>query len=131
MVHRKNKEIVNDCSSQPAGATRNEIRSNARANLNAARKRDSSALAEEDPAYQVFKRIKLNKTQSDIAKSQTETISLQIRLFQENKQTYIDEHGVDAYNRKVNTLIDKFPDPVADVMKEHEEPQQQEDGSPN
>lgn len=56
---------------------------------------------------------------------------MQIKLVQDNKEAFIAVNGEDAYNQKINALMNKFPDPVVDVMKEHEEAQQQEDGSPN
>ena len=126
MVHRKNKEIANDCSSQPAGATRNEIRANARTALNAARAQESAAARETDPEFRMFKRIKLNKTQMEIISSQSDVISLQLKLFQENKETFIAQNGEDAFNRKITALLDKLPNPVVNLMAEQEESQQQD-----
>ena len=120
MVHRKNKEIANDCSSQPAGATRNAIRANARANLDTARAQESSAKRDMDTEYYQYKRIRLNKTQMEIITSQSDVISLQLRLFQENKETFVARNGEYAFNEKITTLLDKLPDPVIDLMKENE-----------
>jgi hypothetical protein len=129
MVHRKNKEIANDCSSQPAGATRDAIRANARASLSAARAQESAAGRESDPEFRMFKRIKLNKTQMEIISSQSDVISLQLKLFQENKETFVAKNGEDAFNEKITALLEKLPDPVVNVLEEHEEPQQP-NGSP-
>ena len=120
MVHRKNKEIANDCSSQPAGATRNAIRANARANLDTARAQESSAKRDMDTEYYQYKRIRLNKTQMEIITSQSDVISL-LRLFQENKETFVARNGIYVFNEKITTLLDKLPDPVIDLMKESEE----------
>ena len=121
MVHRKNKEMANDCSSQPAGATRNDIRAKSRADLNTARDQESSIARETDPEFRMFKRIKLNKTQMEIISSQSDVISLQLKLFQENKETFVAKNGEDAFNERITALLDKLPNPVVDLMGEQQE----------
>lgn len=59
----------------------------------------------------------------EIISSQSDVISLQLKLFQENKETYIAKNGEDAFNAKITALLEKLPDPVVNLMAEHEDSQ--------
>lgn len=50
-----------------------------------------------------------------IIKAQTDVVSLQLDLFMKHKDSFIDEHGLDAYNKKLVSLLGKLPDPDVDA----------------
>ncbi len=51
-------------------------------------------------------------------KTQTDSISIQLRLFRDNKDLFILKHGEQAFIDKVNCLLSKLPDPVTGDVAE-------------
>ena len=115
MVHRKNKEICNNCTQQAAGQPQAAQRDKSNARLASARAAETAASNDMDPDYQMHKQIRLSHGKMAIIKTQTDVVSLQLDLFMKHKNSFIEEYGLDAYNKKLVSLLGKLPDPDVDA----------------
>ena len=114
MVHRMNKEVATNVSSLRPGQTREEQHENAAERIvmerqiaRNARKRDND---EEDTTH---KRLRNHIGMMSVIKSQNDVVSVQLCLYNENRQAFIATMGEDAYNQKIIDLLNKLPDPSA------------------
>lgn len=124
MVHRKNPELVADCTAAPPGQTRSDQRQVARERLSDERSRearDAEAAREMDPEVRAAKRARITFGMLNVLRSRSDIVSMQLKLWAENKDAYISIHGEDAYNRKIVQLLGKLPDPVQDDFDALEE----------
>ncbi len=115
-VHRQNKELSNNCSNAEPGQPRTEQRNTARVRLASERAAEKAEQQAIDPEYKLLKKIKLNCGQLSVLKNQSDIVSMQLRMFAENKESYVKIHGEDEYDEKITTLLGKLPDPVVSLM---------------
>ncbi|KAL3801992.1 hypothetical protein HJC23_010336 [Cyclotella cryptica] len=93
MVHRLNKEVVTICSTLNPGQTRENQRRNAAARV----------------------QTECEETSVALVKSQNDLVSSQLRLYQENKDSFISIMGEEKYHETIMSLLKKLPDP--DVLR--------------
>ena len=122
MVHRQNKELVNDCTAAPPGQTRETQRRSAQSRLVNDRSQDRAAIAataqDNDPDLRLQKKMRLSIAQMSVIKAQSDVVSMQIKLLNENKDSYVSRHGADKWQRKITDLLDKLPDLVQDLLSQ-------------
>lgn len=116
MVHRKNKELSAVCSNLSPGQTRAVQKKNSKGRLASDRAAATSAANDEDPDYQLHKKMRLSHAHMAIIKSQSDVVSLQLKLFSDNKDTFVESHGIAEYNKKIVGLLGKLPDPVVNLL---------------
>ena len=124
MVHRKSKEVDVVCSDLPSGDTRETQSANARVRLASEREQESisnstntAAARDKAPEYQLQKRMRFSMAQVSIIKSQSDIVSLQLKLYTENNDSFVNRHGEAEYDNKINELLKKLPDPVQDLLQ--------------
>jgi argininosuccinate lyase len=103
MVHRTNKEIAATCASPQrinAAARVTKEREDARE----ARKRSMDYDRSE-------RRIRTSIGEMSVIKSRNDIVATQLRLYNDNKDSFIAAMGEDAYNNKIIELLGKLPDP--------------------
>jgi hypothetical protein len=111
MVHRTNKEIATDCASQEAGQTRVEQRANAHKRLLTQQAEDAASARDADPMNQQYKRIKLTQAHLDVISAQNSSIAAQLKLYNDNRDSYIKVMSEDQYNKVITDLLAKLPNP--------------------
>ena len=123
MVHLRSKEVAVVCSDLPSGDTRDTQRANARVRLASEREQErisnaasTMATRDKDLEYQLQKRMRFSIAQVSIIKSQSDIVSLQLKLYTENKDSFVNRHSEEEYDNKINDLLKKLPDPVQDLL---------------
>jgi hypothetical protein len=115
MVHRKNKEIANNCSSQPAGQTRDQQRANANSRLSTQRAEERAEQAasarDADPMNQQYKRIKLTQEYLSVISSQNAAIGSQLKMYSDHRESYVKTMGEEEYDKKIANLLGQLPNP--------------------
>ena len=111
-VHRNNKEISANVSNLPAGQTRNEQRRAAEARVIDDRANARAVRHASDESHKQRQVLQLNVATLAVIKTQSDSISLQLRLYHENKDHFVAKHGEDAWVEKVNTLLELLPTPT-------------------
>ena len=112
MVHRTNKEIATQCSSLPAGSTREVQRNNAAARVAAERSAARKERKKRENEDITGQRIRNSMGQTSLIKSRNELVMTQIRMYNENKDAFVATMGQDAFNAKIMELLNKLPDPA-------------------
>lgn len=110
-VHRHNKEISPNVSDLPAGQTRKEQRRVAEARVIEDRENARAVRHASDESMKQRQAMQMSIAQLAMIKTQSDSISLQLRLFHDNKAHYVSKHGEDAWVAKVNALLEMLPDP--------------------
>ena len=110
-VHRHNKEISTNVSNLPAGQTRKEQRRVAEARVIEDRENARAVRHASDESIKQCQAVQMSIAQLALIKTQSDSISLQLRLFHDNKAHYVAKHGEDAWVEKVNSLLELLPDP--------------------
>ena len=115
-VYHTNKEIVSDCASQPPGktrATQRQLKENEMKMMCAKAKADSQA---SNSLFCKEKRARLQVVNVPILEKQNDMISKQLALLTKNKNVCIRKCNEKTYDNKVVALLEKLPDPVADMI---------------
>eukprot|EP00956_Cyclotella_meneghiniana_P025799 scaffold54583_cov64-Cyclotella_meneghiniana.AAC.2 len=110
-VHRLNKEISPQVSHLPAGQSRANQRRAHEARVIEERDNARAVREASDESAIERRQVQVNIAKLALVKTQSDSISLQLRLYQENKEFFIAKNGEAAYIDKVNSLLDKLPDP--------------------
>jgi hypothetical protein len=113
-VHRNNKEISPIVSDLPKGKSRKQQRQDAEARVTEERANARAVRESVDEANQERRNIQMRIAKLAAIKTQTDSISSQLRLLQDHKEHFIAKHGESAFTDKVNALLDKLPDPSID-----------------
>ena len=111
MVHRMNKEIATQCSSLPAGSTREVQQKNAAARVAAERSAARKERKKQESEDITGQRIHNSMGQTSLIKSRNELVMTQIRMYNENKDAFVATMGQEAFNAKIIELLNKLPDP--------------------
>ena len=111
IVHRRNKEIVTQCSLLPAGKLRENQRRNAASRVandqaNARKKHES-----DDVEEMKAKRIRLMIGQGGLITTKINAITAQVELYNRNKSSLVSAMGQEAYDNKILELISQLPNP--------------------
>ncbi|KAL3788792.1 hypothetical protein HJC23_006245 [Cyclotella cryptica] len=119
MVHRLNKDVVTICSTLNPGQTRENQRRSAAARVqtereetSVARKRNQNNLDKDEERQ---RKTRYTIGQMTVVKSQNDLVSSQLRLYQENKDSFISIMGEEKYHETIMSLLKKLPDP--DVLR--------------
>ena len=76
---------------------------------------DARAVREaSDDAKNDARKMQMHIAKLAAIKTQTDSISLQLRLFHENRAHFEAKHGAAAFQAKVNALLDMLPMPSMD-----------------
>jgi hypothetical protein len=110
-VHRNNKEISPYVSHLPAGKTRKEQRKDAAARTIEDRANARAVREAADVAAGERRALQVRMAKMAMVKSQTDSISVQLCLFQDHKDHFVSKHGELKWIERVNALLDKLPDP--------------------
>jgi hypothetical protein len=121
-VHRNNKEISSVVSHLPPGKTRKQQRKEAEARTVEDRSNARAVCQAADDAAGERRALQLRMAKMAMVKSQTDSISLQLRLFQDHKDHFISKHGELKWIERVNALLDKLPNPAIDADEEITDP---------
>ena len=114
MVHRMNKEVATLCSSLPPGKNRASQRKDAEERLATEREEARGAKRcnnDEDEHEQTHKKSKSTISRMSVIKSQNDLISTQVRLLQDNKESFLITMGEEKYHATIMSLLAKLPDP--------------------
>jgi hypothetical protein len=111
MVHRTNKEIAATCASLPRGQTRETQRINAAARVTKEREDAREARKRSMDYDRSERRIRTSIGEMSVIKSRNDIVATQLRLYNDNKDSFIAAMGEDAYNNKIIELLGKLPDP--------------------
>ena len=112
MVHCTNKEIATNVRSLNPGQTRERQHESAAETVVLERQVAQKARKREnDEADATHKRLRNTIGKMSVIKSQNDVVSVQLRLYNENRDAFIATTGEDAYNRKIIGLLNKLPDP--------------------
>ena len=123
MVHRTNPDLVSDCTSVASGQTRDKQRVTGRERIQATReaeREERARIVEMDPEVRAAKKARITFGMLSILKTKSDVISTHLRLWAENKESFIRIHGQDTYDQKIVELLGKLPDPVQDLLAEVE-----------
>lgn len=118
MVHCNNKEICRYPSTQPAGQSRKSQREAAAVQVREERVTAAAVRNASDDVFQAQRKMKHIVAKRVMIKTQTDSISIQLCLFHDNKDLFILKHGEQAFIDKVNCLLSKLPDPVTGDVAE-------------
>ena len=125
-VHRKNKEIAVECTSQPADQTRNQQRETTAQLLSAVRDNERAAVKrterEADPCFHREKKLRLMIVNTSILEKQNDMISKQLALFTQNEAAFVRLQGQPSFDNKLNELPGKLPDPVQAMLFDDSNP---------
>jgi thymidine kinase len=111
MVHRTNKELATQCSSLPAGQSREIQRSKATAQVDTERADARKARKRQDKDDVRVRRIRANIGETSLIKSRNDLVATQLQLYNNNKSSFVAAMGVEAYDNKIIELLSKLPDP--------------------
>jgi hypothetical protein len=73
-----------------------------------------------DPEVRAAKKARITFGMLSILKTKSDIVSTHLRLWAENKDSFIRLHGQDVYDQKIVELLGKLPDPVQDLLAEIE-----------
>ena len=107
--------------SQPAGVSRVDQRIENDAEVAAVRKKAKDKERHADPYAQKKKKSPLQVVNIAILEKQNDMILKQLTLYSQNKDVYVCMFTQDVYDQKVDKLLEKLPNPVADMMRDNEE----------
>jgi hypothetical protein len=110
-VHRHNKEISPNVFDLPSGQTRKKKRRVAKAHVIEDRENAQAVRQASEESMRQRHAVQMSIAQLTLIKTQSDSISLQLRLFHHNKAHYVSKHGKDAWVAKVNSLLEFLPDP--------------------
>ena len=117
LVLRGNKEIEEDTVNSAPGPTRCEQRESRAQQIQQERAkahdRDNSNAAHN----QAFKKLKLSVAKQSIIKQQIYAVSIQLGLFNANRDVFIAANGEDLFNQKILKLLNALPDPVQSALE--------------
>jgi hypothetical protein len=111
MVHRTNKELATQCSSLPAGQSREIQRSKETAQVAAERAEARKARKRQDKDDVRVRRIRANIGETSLIKSRNDLVATQLQLYNNNKSSFVAAMGEEAYDNKIIELLSKRPGP--------------------
>ena len=117
LVLRGNKEIEAVTANSAPGITRREQRESRAQQIQheraEARDRDNNNAAHN----QAFKKLKLSVAKQSIIKQQIDAVSIQLSLFNANREVFISANGEKLFNQKILKLLNALPDPVQSALE--------------
>lgn len=113
MVHRTNKEISAFVGQLSPGVTRDTQRENAAERVRVERvvARNNRRRNEYDDDSKAKKRIRNKIGEMSVIKSENEVVLSQLRVYNENKESFVRAMGEEAYDNKIMELLEKLPNP--------------------